>query len=468
MKGDFSRITFAPEKNFLRVLMQQGRVQLDADWNEQTAILLHYLQTLAADLIGPYAGPKGDNLGFEIARIGEDTGDFSIGKGRYYVDGVLCENHTELTYFTQPDYPLDAKTEPLSAQVYLVYLDVWERHISDLEDNDIREQALRGIDTATRSKVLWQVKVKPQTDGQYWRAWQDGVEALKQDEVVLSEACLRARVKPVEAEPDACCQSPEAKYRGLENQLYRIEIHNTGETPTFKWSRENGAVVFPVTGIAADAASKTLTVALAHLGRDDKLGLAVNDWVELLDDDSVLKNKAAPLCQVDAIDAIAGTVVLKGKNAVVYDQRKHPLLRRWDQKAGADGIAIPDKTEWLSIEAGIEVEFKRHDGQVLRTGDYWLIPARIESGEIEWPAQRETDGSAIVDHDGRPIPAFISAQGVEHRYAPLAFVTVTGNTMLVYDCRCTFSPLSYDCQYSYYGRLGQGIGTQLLCPDDAA
>ena len=39
--------------------MQQGRVQLDADWNEQADILLHYLRTLAADLIGPFGGPQG-------------------------------------------------------------------------------------------------------------------------------------------------------------------------------------------------------------------------------------------------------------------------------------------------------------------------------------------------------------------------------------------------------------------------
>ena len=34
-RGDFTRDTFNPLKHFSRVLMQQGRVQLDADWNEQ-------------------------------------------------------------------------------------------------------------------------------------------------------------------------------------------------------------------------------------------------------------------------------------------------------------------------------------------------------------------------------------------------------------------------------------------------
>ena len=63
MRGDFSRDTFNPGKHYAGVLMQQGRVQLDADWNEQIAILLRSLETLTKDLIGPYGGPEG-NCGF--------------------------------------------------------------------------------------------------------------------------------------------------------------------------------------------------------------------------------------------------------------------------------------------------------------------------------------------------------------------------------------------------------------------
>ena len=50
MKADLTRVTFDPLKQFSSVLMQQGRVQLDADWNEQSAILTHHLRRLAADL----------------------------------------------------------------------------------------------------------------------------------------------------------------------------------------------------------------------------------------------------------------------------------------------------------------------------------------------------------------------------------------------------------------------------------
>jgi len=222
-------------------------------------------------------------------------------------------------------------------------------------------------------------------------------------------------------------------------------------------------VVLPVTNIAADVAAKTITVELENLGRDDKSCLAVNDWVELQDDVSVLRNTANPLCRVYAIDPIARTVVLSGTSPITYDPRKHPLLRRWDQKGddvNADGIIVKSPG-WLPIEAGIEIEFKLQ-GTPLRTGDYWLIPARTNTGEVEWPSQRDADGNIMKDAEGNAIRAFMRPIGVEHRYAPLAIIMVAegGNIDLSKtdpDCRCSFKP--QDCKYSSEGRFGRGIDT---------
>ena len=60
MKGDFSRQTFRPGKHYSGVLMQQGRVQMDADWNEQQAINRHRVETAEPDVIGPSGAPKVD------------------------------------------------------------------------------------------------------------------------------------------------------------------------------------------------------------------------------------------------------------------------------------------------------------------------------------------------------------------------------------------------------------------------
>src|SRR5256885_16844092 len=97
MKSDLSRETFDPAKHLTRVLMQQGRVTLDADHNEQVAILLHYLWTLAADVIGPAGGPV-DGGGFNPAAPPGAPRSFSIGKGRSYVDGPPGENDPDGFY----------------------------------------------------------------------------------------------------------------------------------------------------------------------------------------------------------------------------------------------------------------------------------------------------------------------------------------------------------------------------------
>ena len=165
MKGDFTRDSFHPIKHFSRVLSQQGRVTVDADANEQSAILLHMLRQLARDLIGPYAAPR-DEGGFTIVAAG--SGGFTIEAGRYYVDGILVENDADCSYGAQPDWPVPAD-DPLAAWIkapvankaFWLYLDVWERLITSVEDSSIREKALGGPDTAARAKVVWQVKGLP-------------------------------------------------------------------------------------------------------------------------------------------------------------------------------------------------------------------------------------------------------------------------------------------------------------------
>ena len=102
-------------------------------------------------------------------------GDFAIGTGRYYVDGVLCENESYVKYTGQPCLP---NLEPTGDERSLVYLDVWERHITSIEDPDIREVALGGPDTATRAKVVWQVKVDTGADDSNVK---DGYSGLQLD-----------------------------------------------------------------------------------------------------------------------------------------------------------------------------------------------------------------------------------------------------------------------------------------------
>src|SRR5262245_28065400 len=154
--------TFARESRYSGVLMQQGRVQVDADWNEQIAIQRHRTETAAIDQIGPSGGPE-DAAGLAIS-VQDDT-RLVVGAGRYYVDGILCENEEAQFYDLQRDLPgvpdaVAALTER-GAEIGLVYAHVWQRHVTAVEDPLLPDPALGGADTTTRLRTVCQVKVLP-------------------------------------------------------------------------------------------------------------------------------------------------------------------------------------------------------------------------------------------------------------------------------------------------------------------
>src|SRR4051812_11668901 len=92
MHADLSRLSYDRANGFNAVLALQGRVLLDADLNENTAILTRALRELIADVVGPHAGPEGET-GFQVGPIvaGGEVVDLYLGPGRYYVDGLRVE-----------------------------------------------------------------------------------------------------------------------------------------------------------------------------------------------------------------------------------------------------------------------------------------------------------------------------------------------------------------------------------------
>lgn len=65
MQGDFTRLPFDPSRRDSRIYLQQGRVQLDADWNTQVDMITHYLRSGIRDLMGEHGAPAADP-GFNI------------------------------------------------------------------------------------------------------------------------------------------------------------------------------------------------------------------------------------------------------------------------------------------------------------------------------------------------------------------------------------------------------------------
>ena len=116
MKADLTRDTFDPRNHFRHVLAQQGRVQLDAELNEQSTLDARLHDTTTADIAGDCGGPA-DGAGFGMSAIAGQPGDFLLTAGRYYVDGIQCELEQPVSYRLQPDLP---GLPPLAAGLHLV------------------------------------------------------------------------------------------------------------------------------------------------------------------------------------------------------------------------------------------------------------------------------------------------------------------------------------------------------------
>jgi WD40 repeat protein len=453
MKGDFSRLTFDPKKHYSSVRMQQGRVQLDADWNEQIEIQAYLQQTEAMDMIGTNGTPKLGG-GFKIEAKGPKHEILTISPGRIYVDGILCEldatpvpvgfpagtkkqvelpgpvvdgrafatgqwveisagdapaeqfqikkiqvkNSQKLTldraiddslrgsfselrrltsYDTQPDYPLPGSDQPEDG-FYLAYLDVWGRHVTALEDPGIREAALGGADTATRVKTTWQVKLLPlgTMPGQGAPDIPAWTERTRPNRGRLT--ARRDSAAPLE-----------------DNRLYRVEIHQAGGggEATFKWSRDNGAVVAEAAHLTSEA------ITLKTMGRGLLTRFGADQWVEVSDHARELRGEPGALVQLK--DVQGDTLTLCKETPLNPDDfAPRIIVRQW----GAEPKPITTG-EFIELEDGIQVQFS--EGQY-RTGDYWLIPARTATNVIEWP--QDSSGNA------QPRPP----HGVRHHYCRLA------------------------------------------------
>jgi hypothetical protein len=458
MPGDVERDTFHDDLGFANVDLQQGRLLLPAEFNEQSAIHHHFLRSFIVDLVGR-SWSAGD--GFKIGTDGSGSSKIEIEAGRYYVDGILCENKVKCSFESQPFGPtLDDPAKVTAGTPVALYLDCWHRHVSWLNYPPLRDPALGGADSATRIQIAWQVRLltaamvtdqlgdailalnarTSTADAAAKKELDATLKKLMPAEKLTPESCENAKVildlfdeasprmaadaKREADNPDPCAIAPDSEYRGRENQLYRVEIHQPGLAgptgpATFKWSRENASVAFKVIDIVADpttdkATTKATThVTLENLGRDHRTGVCEGEWVELVDDDSEFQWHPLTLLQIAKVDAQRRVVTLTGVTEPTVDPGRHALMRRWDHTPDEAGGAIFVKesksdTDWIELERGVRIQFM--PGGLYRKGDYWLIPARVATGDVEWP----------TDEAGTRLP--LEPHGIKHHRATLAIV----------------------------------------------
>ena len=443
MSGDYSRKTFKSNHNYSGVLMQQGRVQLDADWNEQVEINLRKQRAEIVDTIGRAVVPVETPDGFKVEL---NAGTLSISPGRMYIDGLVAENHgtgpvefnpvldeehgTEfILYSEQPYFPNAADIEPLPNNgTGIAYVDVWQREVTYVKQPDLVEPAV-GIDTTARWQTVWQVKVLPvNLEGNDELDCNGDVDSW--DELVApSAARLSTEIVESEEDEDVCLVPTEGGYRALENRLYRVEVHQGGgfDDATFKWSRHNASIESAVYKISGSE----LTVAQAEW--DAVRRFSIGDWVEVTDDVHEFSGSAGEMRQVVDVDYAQNIITLNsGLDATDFPTNTnnatflslHTRIRRWDQKNDVDAITglITITNTPVYLEDGIQINFNIDASTDLsgdfKAGDYWVFSARSATASIELLEQAPP-------------------RGIHHHYARLAILNFPDDQD---DCRIHWPP----------------------------
>ncbi|WP_291295186.1 DUF6519 domain-containing protein [Elioraea sp.] len=439
MAGDYSRQTHDPRKRFAAVLMQQGRVQVDADWNEQAEIVQERIRRQARDTFGRAAVSRfSTDQAFRIGIIAGPPRDLSIQPGRMYVEGLLAEAFAEdgkpISYLKQPFLP-DPLALPTGGGAN-VFLDVWQREVTWVEDPSLLDVALGGVDTAARLQTVWQVRVA---------AARQAACGAPLD--AASPARLTTRAVAPPAPEDPCLIAPKTGYRGLENRLYRVEVHAGGATSAarFKFSRDNASIRSPVLGMRKEMrGSKEVSIlTVARIGRDPALRIAAGDWVEITDEHRFLNGESGAMAQVaeppleeagqDGFAVVLDRVIPEtggrafGATAAALAARRTRIIR-WDQAAPRNSLDANGLMSvaggMIALEEGVEVDFTLDGaGAQFRAGDWWVFAARTADASVE-------ELSAAPPH------------GPIHHVAQLAAVANVSGNDEPSDCRTLWPPLT--------------------------
>ncbi|MCU0589521.1 MAG: DUF6519 domain-containing protein [Syntrophobacteraceae bacterium] len=439
MKTQISRDIFDALKRYSGVYQQMGRMLTDSDWNELSEIFRHRLNDALLDVVGS-GTPRGRGL-MTIVDNPDGTRTCSLKWGTATVDGIPAQvrPHPEAVLSDpagldlEPEHQADFPAFPaLPGGDHTLYLDVWERAVTALEDPDLLDPGLQGADTCTRTQTMAQVKWCPTTI--------DPEDPAQNPPV--GEARLTLQLRVASSAPDPCdpCAHEIALHDKVGNILFRVEIHeveyDAAGMPSrvvLKWSSENGAEQAGIgsepvgfisssfayeffSGEAEDFASEQ------HLGRHHATGFAPTTGT---------LTKTYP-------DTVPGGF---------------SLVRRWDgfcelEKDGTDWTLAPggvdrgrDLTTGSAADAhghveegpavtinldSLTLEIELDSLQAL-AGDFWQVPVR-QAVHVQ--------GDVLMDQQ---LPA-----GIVHHYMTLG--TVAGGVLSAYDgprCkRFEFPPLT--------------------------
>jgi hypothetical protein len=450
LADDISRHLFNRRMNYSRATMQQGRVLLDSDWNEAAMLESSDRRLTVMETICTGGSP---NHGFQVdpaspvpAKLDSypdagkvvaslnDTYDFTVLAGSFYLAGLRFEINDNTHFLTQPNWPAIAlgNTSNIppavtAARTDVVYVEGWEETVSSIEDPEFREQALGGPDTSTRLRRNWRVRVVPNASAADCAA---GAAAMRAAMVArltgltanadqwfdpsratfVSKGRLKIAASATAPNTDPCKPASISGFIGAENVTIRVQqtAHNR-----FIWGIDDAGPLFRVKVDPADATRLLFITTPRDEASFPLSGQAVEllPWGAKLDNGSIAAEAAGRLFTITAdYDSSDRSLKLsqpvpKGWRDWLADQSGAPgpdkyfYLRLW---TGGSGHAVnPDYAYTVGTPValagtGLEATFLA----AAADGDYWIAAARPSTPNllVPWALSNGTAPAGPMRH----------------------------------------------------------------------
>jgi hypothetical protein len=416
MASDRARVSYDPSRKYRGVIAQQGRVTVEADWNEAATIGEERDRQTVLDLVGPFATP---DRGYKVTaatpaglRSGSAPGQLTIGPGTLYLGGERLDLTERVRYSDQPDW-LDHSTDPLWScprlrpaprlRHELVYLLAAEQEVSAVEDPALADVALGGPDTMQRRRILQRFVRCPSESGSC-EDWRDALEKSLADHglrfcpaAMTAQSDARLQVS-LSAAPG--CGEPAAAggYLGAENQMIRVMVtavdDKTG-APTIVWGFDDASFLYRVHTEVQELGNTALTLASApvdsyHYPQRGQAVELLRDAVRLTKTDYIASSAGFVSTVTEAYQPTGKTLIIAGGPArpgepgcyhddyLDTNRTPQPYLRVWQDTAYAEpGQAVPLGDTGVCVTLTSETNF--------HVGDFWHFALRPIQPTIVYP-----------------------------------------------------------------------------------
>ena len=464
MGSDRARVSYDPSRKWRGLVAQQGRVTVEADWNEAASIDAERDRAATLDIVGPVGTPCGyavTAVPTTGSPVSSTPGDLTVGPGTLYLGGERLDLDAPVDLSSQPDW-LDQATDtlwvapaplpaspPASVTNELVYLLAIEQEVSALEDPALSDVALGGPDTMQRLRILQHFVRWPTQCTNCTAAWSEIEKAwetiglnldatsMRLDSTAALQVCFVTEPPP----PSPCEPAATSGYLGAENQLIRVQITSVDSAgdPTIVWGYDDATFLYELV-LAAPDSNGNLVLTLAEPPVDSYHYPLAGQAVEMLSDAaSLTPGSTGSTCISDYVASASGivspltqgydpstkTVAISGPLPAGYCDTQQLYLRVWQGSAPAPA-GTPVELTALGAATGVTVTLTPTGGP-FHPGDFWRFALRPSVPNLIYPARI---GASAQHPDGPRVWA-----------CPVAFVT-WDETPVVSSCLPPFGNLT--------------------------